>query len=61
MGREGGKSAIPAFFFAILGLDAGTDALRNFRGAVRTLSDTDQLPDYRVRLDETDLVTFSRR
>lgn len=38
-----------------------TDALRNFRGAVRTLSDTDQLPDYRVRLDETDLVTFSRR
>jgi hypothetical protein len=23
MGREGGKSAIPAFFFAILGLDAG--------------------------------------
>lgn len=38
-----------------------TDALRNFRGAVRTLSDTDQLPDYRVRLNETDLVTFSRR
>ena len=38
-----------------------TDALRNFRGAVRTLSDTDQLPDYRVQLDDSDLVTFSRR
>lgn len=38
-----------------------TDALRNFRGAVRTLSDTDQLPDYRVQLDDADLVTFSRR
>ncbi len=38
-----------------------TDALRNFRGAVRTLSEADQLPDYRVRLDDADLVTFSRR
>ena len=38
-----------------------TDALRNFRGAVRTLSEADQLPDYRVQLDDSDLVTFSRR
>lgn len=38
-----------------------TDALRNFRGAVRTLAESDQLPDYRVQLDDADLVTFSRR
>lgn len=38
-----------------------TDALRNFRGAVRTLAESDQLPDYRVQLDDSDLVTFSRR
>ncbi len=33
MGREGGKSAIPAFFFAILGLDAGGACAARPRGA----------------------------
>jgi hypothetical protein len=37
-----------------------TDALRNFRGAVRALVDADELPDYRIRMDD-DLVTFIRR
>jgi len=38
-----------------------TDALRNFRGAVRNLADCGELPDYKVRLNEHDLVTFTRR
>lgn len=37
-----------------------TDALRNFRGAIKALSEADELPDYRVTMDD-DLVTFLRR
>jgi plasmid replication initiation protein len=39
-----------------------TDALRNFRGALKTLAESDQLPDYRLALDsQADTVTFFRR
>ena len=39
-----------------------TDALRNFRGALKTLAESDQLPDYRLTLDsQADTVTFFRR
>lgn len=40
-----------------------TDAVRNFRGALKTLAESDQLPDYRLVLsqDDTDTVTFFRR
>ena len=37
-----------------------TDALRNFRGAIKALSESDDLPDYRVSM-AGDLVTFLRR
>jgi len=38
-----------------------TDALRNFRGAVRALALSDDLPDYSVKIDDLDNVTFRRR
>lgn len=39
-----------------------SDAQRNFRGAVKLLASTDELPDYRVTFDEgADAVTFHRR
>lgn len=39
-----------------------TDAVRNFRGAVKALADSNELPDYRVTLDlEADMVTFYAR
>jgi plasmid replication initiation protein len=38
------------------------DALRNFRVAIKTLAETNDLPDYCVSFDsETDMVTFARR
>jgi plasmid replication initiation protein len=37
-----------------------TDALRNFRGAIKALSEADDLPDYKVVMID-DLVTFLRR
>lgn len=37
-----------------------TDAVRNFKGVVKTLADSDGLPGYKVTL-EADLVTFTRR
>jgi len=38
------------------------DALRNFRIAIRSLVETNDLPDYRVAFDvETDMVTFFNR
>ena len=39
-----------------------TDALRNFRGAMKSLAESNQLPDYRVKFDdETDKMTFYSR
>lgn len=39
-----------------------SDALRNFRGAVKLLASTDALPDYRLTFDQdADAVTFHRR
>lgn len=39
-----------------------TDALRNFRGAMKSLAESNQLPDYRVKYDEeTDKLTFYSR
>lgn len=39
-----------------------TDALRNFRGAVKELAESGELPDYRMAFDaETDAVTFYAR
>jgi len=39
-----------------------TDALRNFRGAVKKLAESDDLPDYRMAFDaEADAVTFYAR
>lgn len=39
-----------------------TDALRNFRGAVRALAESNELPDYRMAFDDaTDKVTFYAR
>ena len=39
-----------------------TDAVRNFRGAVRALAESHELPDYRMTFDEaTDNVTFYAR
>jgi plasmid replication initiation protein len=39
-----------------------TDALRNFRGAVKALSESDELPDYCITYDsEADVVTFYTR
>ena len=38
------------------------DAIRNFRGAVKLLASTDELPDYRVTFDQdADAVTFHRK
>ena len=37
-----------------------TDAVRNFKGVVKALADSDELPGYKVSL-EADLVTFTRR
>lgn len=37
-----------------------TDAIRNFRGAIKSLSESDELPDYSVNLVD-DLVTFARK
>ena len=37
-----------------------TDAIRNFRGSVKTLAESDDLPDYKVSMTD-DLVTFLRR
>lgn len=46
----------------LYGKSGSADALRNFRGAVRSLAESDQLPDYRLTLDEpTDAVTFFAR
>lgn len=38
-----------------------TDAIRNFRGAVKALAASDQLPDYKVSIDADDIVMFLRR
>ena len=39
-----------------------TDALRNFRGVLKALAESNDLPDYAVSLNsDTDVVTFSRR
>ena len=39
-----------------------TDALRNFRGAVKELAESGELPDYRMAFDaEADAVTFYAR
>ena len=39
-----------------------TDALRNFRGAVKALAESGELPDYRMAFDaESDAVTFYAR
>lgn len=38
------------------------DALRNFRVAIRSLADSNQLPDYRVKFDQSrDMLTFYSR
>lgn len=37
-----------------------TDALRNFRGAIKSLTETNDLPDYNVSMID-DMVTFIRR
>lgn len=36
------------------------DALRNFRGAIKTLAESGELPDYKLSLD-ADLVTFTKK
>lgn len=38
-----------------------TDALRNFRGAIKSLAGADDLPDYKISIDADDLVTFLRK
>ena len=38
-----------------------TDALRNFRGAIKTLDESDDLPDYKIHLNAADFVIFTRR
>ena len=38
-----------------------TDALRNFRVAIKALAKSDDLPDYKVRIDADDLVMFLRK
>jgi plasmid replication initiation protein len=38
-----------------------TDAIRNFRGAIHALVNSDELPEYQVLLDDADMVTFVRR